>query len=122
MVSLAGTVTISFMPSGYKHMLHTHGHFHGVGHVMIFGILTTTFLRAAGSRNARIFVVTIAIAVGFLIETIQPIVLPGAVLEPFDMGFDCVGVAVATLLNGILRNLYTPISRPSFSLFGRRNA
>ena len=118
MISLAATVTISFMPSGYKHLFHTHGHFHGVGHMMIFGILTLTFLRSAGSSRARISLIALAIAVGLIIETIQPLVLAGAVLEPLDMGFDCMGVALATLLHGTLRSLHGD-RKAELRLFGR---
>ncbi len=106
-VFLVATITLSFMPSGFKHMLHTHGHFHGVGHVMVFGVLTLTLLRVVNSSRSRVYVIAFAMAVGFIIEGIQPLVLSGAVLEPLDMGFDFMGVVFATLLNRTLRNLRT---------------
>ena len=88
---------LSFLPNHDKHLLHTSGHYHGLGHLVGFLAVTLLLVNGATSLRARFALASVAVAFGYLLEFIEHVVykIP---LERSDILIDTLGVIFGLIL------------------------
>ena len=96
LVVLAALV-ISFLPSEDKHALHTRGHYHSWGHLIVFGVVAFVVARASRTVMARILLFLGSIVFGFAIEYAEHVAFKGSI-EWKDVVVDTLGVLLGTVL------------------------
>ncbi len=105
----AAVPTLSFLPPGIKHVLHTRGVLHPWYHLFAFAALTFIFLRNAKTVRARLLCTAGAVLMGCGTEFAQSLVYRYPV-ERLDVVADTVGV-----LCGVLFILLTTVRVPQAS-------
>ncbi len=96
-VVFPAVIVISFLPNEDKHLLHTRGRFHSVGHFVVFCVVAYVASRSARSLRARLVVFGASLVLGFGIEVAEHLVFH-APLEWKDVLVDAAGVIGGTLI------------------------
>ena len=107
----AAVPTLSFLPPGVKHMLHTRGVLHPWYHLVAFAALTFVFLRSARTARMRLLCIAGAALMGCGTEFVQSIVYRYPV-ERLDIVADTAGVVCGVWLMVLTRLRMPQLSRP----------
>jgi hypothetical protein len=94
---VAGVAIVSFLPTDKKHLLHTRGRYHPLGHLLAFAVVAYAVDGIARSTRARVLFFIGAIIFGVGIELIEHLLIRNP-LEWDDVWYDAVGVMIGTLL------------------------
>jgi len=96
-VVFPAVVLVSFLPDKDKHLLHTRGRFHSLGHFVVFCVVAYVASRSARSLQARLVVFGASLVLGFGIEVAEHLVFHAA-MEWKDVLADAAGVIGGTLI------------------------
>jgi hypothetical protein len=94
---VGGVAIVSFLPTDKKHLLHTRGRFHPLGHLLAFAVVAYAVAGVARSTRTRVLFFIGAMVFGFGIELAEHLLVNNP-LEWDDVWYDAVGVMVGTLL------------------------
>ena len=90
-------VVVSFLPNKDKHLLHTRGRYHSLGHFVVFCVVAYVASRSARSLQARLIVFGLSLVLGLGIEVAEHLVFHAA-MEWKDVLVDAAGVIGGTLI------------------------
>jgi hypothetical protein len=94
---VGAVAVLSFLPPGGKHLLHTDGRFHRLGHLLAFSAVAYIAARTSQSSRVRMMIFIGSLALGAGIEFAEHLIDHGRI-ERKDIWIDAVGVVLGTLI------------------------
>lgn len=96
-------IMLSFAPDWLKRRLHTTGHFHYLGHLVLFALTATVATWRGEKLRGKILRASCILGLGIALESAEAIAYHGW-LEKRDLVTDAMGVALGLFISCNLRN------------------